>query len=77
MVVGCLVVAGVAAGQPASVSPASLASRTAAVANAVQLSQQFPVLLGTGVALGLGLGVILGSVSMYKYWERRFSSEYQ
>lgn len=52
---------------------AAVQTRTAAVATTVQVSQQPFLHAGTGVLLGLGLGIVLGSVSMFAYWNNKLS----
>lgn len=52
---------------------AAAQTRTAAVATTVQLSQQPFLHAGTGVLFGLGLGIVLGSVSMFAYWNNKLS----
>jgi hypothetical protein len=52
---------------------AAVRTQTAAVARTVELSQQPFLHAGTGVVLGLGLGIVLGSVSMFAYWNNKLS----
>jgi len=45
--------------------------RTAAVAELAALSQQQPLHVGTGLAIGAGIGLVTGSLAMYGYWSRK------
>jgi len=45
--------------------------RTAAVASLGALGQQQPLHVATGLALGAGIGLVVGSVTMFGYWSRK------
>lgn len=45
--------------------------RTAAVMELAEMSQQQPLHIGTGLALGAGVGLVVGSLAMYGYWSRK------
>lgn len=62
--------AGAAVGQ-SSGGVASLQTRTADAVSMVRLSQQPLLHISSGVLLGLGIGVLIGSVSMYAHWNRK------
>jgi hypothetical protein len=72
MLVALALLVGSGSGQATS-DIAMAQTRTAVVATTVQLSQQPLLHAGTGVLLGLGFGIVLGSVSMFAYWNTKLS----
>lgn len=67
---------GSATGQDADQSAPGIAEtidRIDAVAETVEQSRQTAETVGTGAVLGLGLGLVAGSVSMFAYWNRKLS----
>lgn len=68
------VLIGTVAAQDGSADATTIAEtqeRTAAVAELAALSQQQPLHIGTGLALGAGVGLVVGSLAMYSYWSRK------
>ena len=76
LVAGALLVSGAVVGSATgqstdATSIATVQERTAAVAELAALSQQQPLHIGSGLALGAGIGLVVGSVAMFGYWSRK------